>query len=31
MIDENGNFVDFASPKTKPMDDQIISWIEGKM
>jgi glutathione peroxidase len=29
MIDEEGNFVDVAFPKTNPMDDQIISWIEN--
>ena len=27
MIDENGNLVDYAPPKTKPFDDKIISWI----
>lgn len=27
MIDEEGNLVDFASPKTKPMDEKIIAWI----
>jgi glutathione peroxidase len=30
MIDEEGNLVDMASPKTNPLDDQIINWIEGK-
>jgi glutathione peroxidase len=30
MIDENGNLVDMASPKTKPNDDQIVKWITGK-
>jgi len=30
MIDEKGNLVDMASPKTKPMDDQIVKWITGK-
>jgi len=30
MIDENGNFVDMASPKTKPMDEKIVNWITGK-
>lgn len=30
MIDENGNFVDYASPRTKPNDEKIIKWIEGK-
>lgn len=27
MIDEEGKLVDFASPKTKPMDDKIVDWI----
>ncbi len=27
MIDENGNLVDFASPKTKPDDPKIVEWI----
>lgn len=30
MIDENGNLVDFCSPRTKPDDEKIINWIEGK-
>lgn len=30
MIDENGKLVDVAYPKTNPMDDQIVSWIENK-
>ncbi len=30
MIDEKGNLVDMASPRTKPMDDQIVKWITGK-
>lgn len=30
MIDENGNLIDFASPRTKPDDEKIIKWIEGK-
>ncbi len=30
MIDEKGNLVDFASPRTKPNDEKIIKWIEGK-
>ena len=30
MIDENGNLVDYASPKTQPDDAKIVSWIEGK-
>ncbi|WP_372773432.1 glutathione peroxidase [Mangrovibacterium sp.] len=30
LIDENGNLVDMASPKTKPNDPKIINWIEGK-
>ncbi len=28
MIDENGRLVDFASPKTKPDDPKIVSWIQ---
>lgn len=28
MIDEKGQLVDFASPKTKPDDPKIISWIQ---
>ncbi len=27
MIDENGNLVGMASPKTNPLDEQIINWI----
>ncbi len=27
MIDEEGNLVDMASPKTKPYDDKIIHWL----
>jgi glutathione peroxidase len=30
MIDENGNFVDMVSPKTKPNDEKILKWITGK-
>ncbi|MEE4196006.1 MAG: glutathione peroxidase [Bacteroidales bacterium] len=30
LIDESGNLVDMASPRTNPLDDQIVSWIEGK-
>jgi len=30
MIDEDGNLVDMASPRTNPLDEQIINWIEGK-
>lgn len=30
MIDENGNLVDFASPKTKPYDAKIVNWIKNK-
>jgi glutathione peroxidase len=30
MIDEKGKLVDVASPKTKPMDDQIVKWITSK-
>lgn len=29
MIDEEGKLVDFASPKTKPMDDKIVDWINN--
>ncbi len=29
MIDENGNLVDYASPKTKPYSDKIVNWIKG--
>lgn len=28
MIDENGHLVDVAYPKTNPLDEQIVSWIE---
>jgi len=28
MIDENGNMVDFASPRESPMSEKIVSWIE---
>ncbi len=31
MIDEEGNFVDVVSPKTNPLDDKIVHWIEDKM
>lgn len=30
MIDENGKLVDVAYPKTSPLDDQIVNWIENK-
>lgn len=30
MIDENGNLVDYASPRTKPDDEKIVNWITGK-
>jgi glutathione peroxidase len=30
LIDENGNLVAYYKSKTKPMDDEIIAWIEGK-
>ena len=30
MIDENGNFVDMASPRTKPSDEKIVKWITSK-
>jgi glutathione peroxidase len=29
MIDENGNFVDVAFPKTTPLDEKIVNWIEN--
>ena len=28
MIDENGHMVDYVSPKTKPDDPKIVSWIQ---
>lgn len=28
MIDENGNLVDYASPKESPMSERIVGWIE---
>jgi glutathione peroxidase len=28
MIDENGNIVDYASPREKPFSDKIVQWIE---
>ena len=30
MIDENGRLIDFVSPKTKPDDEKIVSWITTK-
>lgn len=30
MIDENGNWVDFVSPKESPLTDKIVTWIEKK-
>jgi glutathione peroxidase len=30
LIDENGSLVEMFSPRTKPDDAEIISWIEGK-
>lgn len=30
MIDENGHLVDVAYPRTSPLDDQIVNWIENK-
>jgi len=30
MIDENGNWIGFVSPKISPMDDEIVKWIEEK-
>lgn len=29
MIDENGNFVDYLSPRESPMSEKIIKWIEN--
>lgn len=29
MIDEEGNLVDYADPKVKPMDEKIVDWIKG--
>ena len=29
MIDENGQLVDFVSPKESPMSDKIVNWIKG--
>lgn len=29
MIDENGELVDYASPREKPLSDRIVSWIEN--
>lgn len=31
MINEEGQLVDVANPKTNPMDEQIVNWIEGKI
>lgn len=28
FIDENGNLVDFVTPKTEPFDQKIIAWLE---
>jgi glutathione peroxidase len=30
LIDEDGNWVNMLPPKTSPMDEQLINWIEGK-
>lgn len=30
LIDENGNLVKMLSPRTKPDDEEIIAWIEGR-
>jgi len=30
MIDEKGNLVDMASPRTNPTDDKIVKWITAK-
>lgn len=29
MIDENGNLVDYVSPKENPMSDKIVNWIKA--
>ncbi|MEZ5195616.1 MAG: glutathione peroxidase [Bacteroidales bacterium] len=29
MIDENGNLVDYVSPKESPMSDKVINWIKA--
>lgn len=29
LIDENGNLAKVISPRTKPMDEEIVNWIEG--
>jgi len=31
MINEQGQLVDFVSPKTNPLDEKIVNWIEGKI
>jgi glutathione peroxidase len=30
LIDENGNWIKAIDPRTSPMDETVISWIEGK-
>ncbi len=30
MIDENGNLIGTVTPKTSPMNEKIVNWIEGK-
>ena len=30
LIDENGNWIKSIHPRTNPMDEEIIQWIEGK-
>ena len=30
MINEQGDWVGYVSPKTKPFDEKIVSWIEGR-
>lgn len=30
MIDENGNLVDYLSPRESPLSEKIVSWIENK-
>jgi len=29
MIDENGRLVSFKSPKTKPLNEEIVKWVKG--
>ena len=30
MIDENGKYVGYVSPKQSPMSEKIIKWLENK-